>query len=101
VEFIVLLDGCECLKLLFTVNFHDDEAEEDNENCVSLSKLKRETMKSDFDNDSNDLVERAGSAMSSKAPVAKTFPMQPLFQPSATPEDNGSKYVLQSTNYII
>lgn len=69
----------------------DDDGEEDNENCVSLNRLKDSIMKTNEDNEIDDLLEaktaRSNSVMGDPiGPMIKMTPLQPPFQPSATPK---------------
>lgn len=70
------------------IQFEDD----DNENCVSLEKLKNDTMRGNKSIDDDNLSvdgghsSRALSRMSlDREPAAKSYPLQPPFQPSSTP----------------
>lgn len=72
------------------IDFHDDPEDEDsdNENCISLRKLKNETLRNSDDEDDNDSVKsRPTSAASVKEryPAVKPYQLQPPFQPGSTP----------------
>lgn len=80
------------------VDFVDDAAavddeEDDNENCVSLNRLKDSVMKTtNQDNEIDDLLEAKTAGSNSVmgdppiGPMIKMAPLQPPFQPSATPK---------------
>lgn len=71
-----------------TLEFHDNASDDDNENCVSLDKLKNETLKkeeSDDDNESINSQSTSHMAPSARLPLVKPFQTQPPFQPGSTP----------------
>lgn len=86
------------------MEFNDDNDEDgDNENCVSLEKLKNETMRQKLDDDLDDILERA-SIKSSIADdgqesivdkrLVKSYPMQAPFQPGSTSKSLEHRYML-------
>lgn len=58
--------------------------DDDNENCVSLERLKNETMK-DNENSDDDDDDKTVKSMTSVVPYIKPFQLQPPFQPGSTP----------------
>lgn len=72
------------------IDFHDNDDEE-NENCVSLEKLKNETMKGGVDSEDDDDAKTIKSVPSvapselHRATYVKQFQLQPSFQPGSTP----------------
>ena len=72
-----------------TIDFRDDPEDEDNENCVSLEKLKNETLKieNSDDEDDNDSVKSASAVASvvDRYTAVKPYQLQPSFQPGSTP----------------
>lgn len=74
------------------IDFRDDPADEDNDNCIALEKLKNKTLKTDIedidsdDDDSKTIQSEPASRDGvTRYPVAKPFQVQPPFQPGATP----------------
>lgn len=92
-----------------TVGFMDDAAadasDDDNENCVSLERLKNETMRrSAFDDEIDDLLDAqtnrsesvmgAASRTDTSATAVKLVPLQPPFQPAETPKQLEHRYLV-------
>ena len=74
----------------------DDDEDNDNENCISLEKIKSQLMKVTDDGNALDDYEDDRTSVTSynaKAEV-KSYPMQAIFQPGATPESLESRYLL-------
>lgn len=76
----------------FTVEF-DDPDDTDNENCVSLEKLKNETMGKTVEQEIDEMLDGNSNKTgidddkddrSEIGPITKSYPMQPPFQPGAT-----------------
>lgn len=65
----------------------NDSDDADNENCVSLEKLKNQTLKieSDSDGESSVTSKKSVRTVSERYPVIKPFVVQPPFQPGSTP----------------
>lgn len=88
-------------KYFSTVEFEDDGADADNDNCVSLEKLKNETMRPTMKDEIDDILEN-GSVKSvdsdrhtdKDAGHYKTYPLQPPFQPSATSKTLEHRYMV-------
>lgn len=79
----------------------EDDGDEDNENCVSIAKLKNETLKMGGDSDDDDAgsVKSLTSAVpSERAPVIKKFQLQPPFQPGSSPV--GLEHRFMTWNHI-
>ena len=88
------------------MGFHDAgeslDGDEDNENCVSLEKLKNETMKlnghsaydSDDEKSNKNRPESSLSVRSEKAPAVVQVELQPAFQPGATPTHLEHRYMV-------
>lgn len=76
-----------------------DDEDEDNENCVSLERLKNETMKHTVRDEIDDLLDQK-TAHSEKSfaddrePRVKVVPLQPPFQPSASPKHLEHRYMV-------
>lgn len=68
-------------------NAGDDSDDAENENCVSLEKLKNQTLKieNDSDGESSSASVKSMRTMSERYPVIKPFVVQPPFQPGSTP----------------
>lgn len=65
----------------------DNASDDDNENCVSLEKLKNQTLKieaSDDDDDDKNSVKSEASSTRSRRSEKRVF-LQPAFQPGSTP----------------
>jgi chromosome transmission fidelity protein 4 len=80
------------------IDFRDD-GDEDNENCVSLEKLKNETLKTGRDSDDEDEDRKTVKSLTSvtpseRMPVAKPFLVQPPFQPGSTPIDLEHRFMV-------
>ena len=77
-------------------DFYDeiDIRDEENENCVSLEKLKNDTMKSGLDSDDEDDGKTVKSLSASIPPSAKAFQVQPSFQPGSTPVDIEHRFMV-------
>lgn len=69
------------------IDFRNDEADEDNENCVSLERLKNETLKLDDESDDEGSVKTISTSIvaAERFSAAKPFQVQPPFQPGSTP----------------
>lgn len=81
--------------------FEDDNADGDNENCVSLEKLKNETMRKNIDDEIDEFLED----VSVKSTIAddrreasverfRSYPLQPPFQPGATSKSLEHRYMV-------
>lgn len=96
------------MRFNFNINlvaFEDDDVDnedDDNENCVSLERLKNETMKRGVvgDDDLDDLLEmqtnRSQGAVAGRenGALAQVVPLQPAFQPAATPKHLEHRYLV-------
>lgn len=71
------------------IDFHDDPEDVDNENCVSLEKLKNETLKNgESDDDDDNSVKSQPASVTSvveRYTTVKPYQLQPSFQPGSTP----------------
>lgn len=74
------------------IDFRDDEADDDNENCVALDKLKNETMRNEPDSDDDEM--KSVKSVKSYQPAYKKFEVQPPFQPGATPENLEHRFMM-------
>lgn len=77
------------------IDFRDEE----NENCVSLEKLKNDTMKTGLDSDDEDDGKTVKSMTTSiptseRFSIAKPFIVQPPFQPGSTPVDLEHRFMV-------
>lgn len=85
----------------------DQDDDEDNENCVSLERLKNVTMKthglnrSDADDDIDDLLEKQTTGQMSVGPAYKVVPLQGAFQPAATPAQLEHRYMVWNSVGIV
>lgn len=96
-----------------TVEFPDDPEDADNENCVSLEKLKNETMKKTIDDEIDEFLEGSSlktgpgnddddddkndgrsTATGNYGNYARTYDMQPPFQPGETPRSLEHRYMV-------
>lgn len=71
-----------------TIDFHDDSSDDHNENCVSLDKLKNETLKINNSEDEQDVDNnsvKSGPPPLERYPLVKPYQCQPPFQPGSTP----------------
>lgn len=78
------------------IEFQDDAEDEDNENCVSLERLKNETLKitaDDDDADDDNIPLDTKSVMSEPMPIKK-FQLQQAFQPGSTPASLEHRYMV-------
>ena len=79
------------------VEFDDDNEDEDNENCVSLERLKKQTMHPNMDDEIDQLLEVQSNRTEAKEIDVNTFkgkPLQPPFQPTATPKHLEHRYLV-------
>ncbi|KAB0794930.1 hypothetical protein PPYR_11769 [Photinus pyralis] len=67
--------------------FEDDD--EDNENAVSIEKLKKEVMGDDSESE----IEKASTHVPSPRPRTPEIPLQSVFMPSSTPEHLNPRYL--------
>lgn len=97
---------------LFSVEFQDDSDDVENENCVSLEKLKNETMKRTVDDEIDEFLESASTKTgptnlddddddakndgrsSLAGHYAKMYQLQAPFQPSETPKTLEHRYMV-------
>lgn len=92
---------------MFSVEFTDDPDEDaDNDNCVSLEKLKNETMRKVQRDEIDDILD--GKSVYSEnishrpvTPVVKVVPLQPPFQSSATPTSLEHRYMMWNSVGIV
>lgn len=84
-----------------------DVEDEDDDNCVSLEKLKNETMRrnglqpDEDSRDSKDSHSRHQRSVSVERPVARIYKHQPPFQPSSTPSDLEHRYLVWNNVGIV
>lgn len=80
------------------IDFRKDEADEDddNENCVSLERLKNETLKNEDLSDDEESVKSLSTSVirSDRVFTPKPFPLQPPFQPGSTPVDLEHRFMM-------
>lgn len=94
-------------KSIVSVEFPDDPEDVDNENCVSLEKLKNETMRKTAEDEIDDILDaqstRTGRDDDDAADIdkvmattsyARTYAMQPPFQPGATSKALEHRYMV-------
>lgn len=112
-------DGSKSLRILkicnasphfvFSVEFPDDPDDVDNENCVSLEKLKNETMRKTAEDEIDDILDaqstRTGrdddddaatdiDKATATTAYARTYAMQAPFQPGATSKALEHRYMM-------
>lgn len=82
--------------LYILVQFVDDDGDAENENCVSLERLKNETMKHTkmAEDDDDDNVSKRSESVMGKTVQIKVIPLQEPFQPSSTPKHLEHRYLL-------
>lgn len=81
--------------------FDDDGTDADNENCVSLEKLKNETMRQNEGDEIDDILDDvsvhstiADSRREASVERFRVYPLQPPFQPSATSKSLEHRYMV-------
>lgn len=95
---------------IFLVEFTDDPGDTDNENCVSLEKLKNETMKKTVDDEIDEILDRASTKASQSVyddedgkhngrrsaanSFSKVFHAQTPFQSGETPRSLEHRYMV-------
>lgn len=86
----------------------DDPEDDDNENCVSLEKLKNETMKVSNGDEIDDILDgmstksgfpdnddaKSDGRSTAMGNYVKTYQLQPPFQPGATPKNLEHRYMV-------
>lgn len=85
--------------------FEDDSTDAENVNCVSLGKLKNETMRPNDDMDENLENETVKSVSSDhhedRVGYTKSYLSQPAFQPSATSKTLEHRYMVWNNVGIV
>lgn len=92
--------------LVFLVEFPDDPDDMDNENCVSLEKLKNETMRKTANDEIDDILDAqstrsghndddaASDIQKATTPYLRSYSMQTAFQPGATSTALEHRYMM-------
>lgn len=86
---------------------NDADEDADNDNCISLEKLKNETMRNVQRDEIDDLLDTKSIYSDTNnirrpvTPVVKVVPLQPPFQSSATPINLEHRYMVWNSIGIV